>query len=404
MQSPTEQSSWLVFSATLLAGVVAGLQVGKVPPALPLLQSELGISLVTAGWVISVFNLTGASLGFLVGQLTARYGSRRMILCGLVLLLSGAVTGAFATSGSGLIGLRILSGLGFVAVAVAAPRVIVSAVSARHTALALGIWGVYFPAGIALGMLIAPLFLSTIGWRGFWLVNGVIILSVLLFFEVVTRSGKKVVLDEPRPATAEPDPESLLRRPLPWVLFGIFLFYSAQFSSVMSWLPTILVETGDQGLVLASLFGAFAVSGNIIGNLFAAWLLHRKANRVVLLFVAYIGMACGASLVFAGEMAGWLRTLAAFQFAILGGFLPASLFASSAVHARVKADVARINGGLVQGSNLGNLIAPPLVAAVVTTYSGWQFGRLPMLAFFLAGVILVTILWRLESRAGLLFR
>ena len=47
----------------IAAGIVAAVQVSKVPPLITLLQTELGLSLVAAGWLASLFNLTGALFG-----------------------------------------------------------------------------------------------------------------------------------------------------------------------------------------------------------------------------------------------------------------------------------------------------------------------------------------------------
>ena len=39
------------------AGMVAAFHVGKVPPALPSIRAELGVSLQQAGWLLSAINL-----------------------------------------------------------------------------------------------------------------------------------------------------------------------------------------------------------------------------------------------------------------------------------------------------------------------------------------------------------
>ena len=57
------KTSWGIVWMALFAGIVAGLQVGKVPPVLSVLRNELGIDLVTAGWVASLFSGCGALLG-----------------------------------------------------------------------------------------------------------------------------------------------------------------------------------------------------------------------------------------------------------------------------------------------------------------------------------------------------
>jgi len=55
--------SWVI----VLAGVCAALHVGKLPPALPVLQTALDISLVQASFLLSALQIAGMTLGLVVG-------------------------------------------------------------------------------------------------------------------------------------------------------------------------------------------------------------------------------------------------------------------------------------------------------------------------------------------------
>ena len=87
--------------AAALAGVAIAMNVGKVPPALPLLRSALGLSLVQAGWVSSVLSSLAvvAALGF--GLLAGRIGALRMVLGGLGLSAAASLA-ALAVHGEGV--------------------------------------------------------------------------------------------------------------------------------------------------------------------------------------------------------------------------------------------------------------------------------------------------------------
>jgi len=69
--------------AAVAGGVAVGMNVGKVPLALPTLRAELGLSLVQAGWVSSMLTTLAvvAALGF--GLAAGRIGALRMVLAGL---------------------------------------------------------------------------------------------------------------------------------------------------------------------------------------------------------------------------------------------------------------------------------------------------------------------------------
>jgi MFS family permease len=74
--------SWVI----VLAGVCAALHVGKLPPALPVLQATLDISLVQASFLLSALQIAGMTLGLAVGLTADGIGLRRSMLIGLALL------------------------------------------------------------------------------------------------------------------------------------------------------------------------------------------------------------------------------------------------------------------------------------------------------------------------------
>ena len=161
-----ERSRWDIVGLALIAGYIVGLQVGKVPPALPLLEDELGLPRVAAGLVASSFYGVGAVFGVLGGLLTDWLGPMRLIVAGSVVMAIAGLVGGVAESGALLLGTRLVEGFGFLALTVAAPKLIHAATLAGARNFAMGIWGTYMPVGMALSMVIATLMLGSVGWRG----------------------------------------------------------------------------------------------------------------------------------------------------------------------------------------------------------------------------------------------
>ena len=160
LMNSSERAAWLV----VLAGGVAALQVGKLPPALPALQAELGLTLVQSGFLLSMVQLAGMSLAVFMGLLADGMGLRRSMVRGLCLLALASGLGAFATSTAALLALRALEGLGFLLVALPAPALIRRLVPVAQLPGMLGVWGAYMPTGTALALLVGPLFIPAWGW------------------------------------------------------------------------------------------------------------------------------------------------------------------------------------------------------------------------------------------------
>ena len=94
------RTRWDIVSLALAAGYIVGLQVGKVPPALPTLEAELDLSRVVAGLIASSFYGIGAVFGVAGGLLIDRVGARRMIVAGGAVMAFASLAGGFVDSGT----------------------------------------------------------------------------------------------------------------------------------------------------------------------------------------------------------------------------------------------------------------------------------------------------------------
>ena len=76
-------AAWIV----ILAGVSAALHVGKLPPAIPALQADLGLTLVQAGFLLSLVQLGSMALGLVAGLMADGIGLKRCMVAGLWVLV-----------------------------------------------------------------------------------------------------------------------------------------------------------------------------------------------------------------------------------------------------------------------------------------------------------------------------
>ena len=386
---PAAATRWDIVLMALGAGILAGFQVGKVPPALPVLREDLGLDFVTAGWLTSIYYAIGAVVAVAVGLLSDRAGPRRLMLVGAAFLGVGSLMGGLVSGSAWLLVARFVEGFGFVGVTVTAPKLIAAAARPRDYSLAFGIWGAYMPIGMAIAMLVAPALLDAVGWRGFWLVSAAL---VALF---VAALGWSL---HPRRWPAAFDSQALdwsgvratLARAALW-LFGLsFAFYTLQWFAIMTWLPTFLIETQGRSAAGAAVWGALVVAVNALGNFAAAWLMHRRAPRWALIGIAFCAMGGASAGIFLSGTPGELKIVLAFVFSAVGGLLPAAAIAGAAAHAPRAAFVAMASGFVVQGAAIGSLLGPPVMATAVEGLGGWAASWWVMLAVSAAGLGLVA--------------
>jgi len=147
--SPPGHAAWIVFAA----GVCAALHVGKLPPAIAALQQALGMTLLQAGFLLSLVQAAGMAAGIAFGVVADAMGLRRSMLVGLALLAGASALGAVAGGVPMLLALRAVEGFGFLMVVLPAPGLMRRLIAPQRLSVMLGVWGTYMPLGAALGLL-----------------------------------------------------------------------------------------------------------------------------------------------------------------------------------------------------------------------------------------------------------
>ncbi len=379
--------------AALAAGIIAAAYVGKLPPAIPLLRTEFNLSLLAAGWVNSIFNTLSLCAAAFVGVLAGRFGALRFCGAGLATMMLGGALGAAAQDEGLLFASRILEGGGFIAIAVSAPALIVAACAPRERNLALGLWASYLPFGSGLTILLSPLLLGWIGWRGLWLV---IVLLTLVCAAALWRSR-----DSYRAAAASVPTFSgtlqALRQSGPWHLAAGFACYSLMYYALAVWLPTFLMQERGASIAQAALLTALLIGCNAGGNLAGGWLMHRAAPRGHVISLAFLVMAACSCGIFSAALPDALRFSLSILFMLVGGTIPASILSGGQVYVREASQISGIQGLIVQMAQIGPFAGPPLVAAVVSATGDWDAALGVLLAAAACGTVLGQLALRSEQ-------
>jgi MFS family permease len=355
----------------LVAGVAAALHVGKLAPALALLQAELGLTLFAAGVLLSAVQVAGMLGALALGALADTVGPRRSLITGLVLLALASGAGALAPGAAWLLGWRVIEGVGFLLVVLPAPGLLRALVPAAQLPSRLGLWGAYMPLATAMALLLGPAVMAAVGWRGWWLLLALVCAAAAVgVWRVVP------VLPAPQRRAFIAPLRDTLAHGGPWLVGLAFGAYSSQWLAVIGFLPTIYAQAGVGAAAMAVLTAA-AAAANIIGNVASGRLLQRGVAAPVLLGMGFVTMALAALTAFAlpgeGAATAALRYAAVLLFSAVGGLIPGTLFSLALRVAPGEHAVASTVGFMQQWSAAGQFAGPPLVAAVAVAVGGWQF-------------------------------
>ena len=382
----------------IAAGVVAALHVGKLAPALATLQQALGISLLQAGFLLSLVQGAGLSLGLALGALADGLGGRRSLLLGLTTLALASALGGAATSAGALMALRVAEGFGFLLVVLPAPGLLRTLVPPARLSAVLGLWGAYMPLATALALLSGPLFIDWLGWRAWWWVLAALSAAMAWCVAREVPVAPVAPMTPGKPAQGRlAAVRQTLAVPGPWLVAAIFASYSGQWLAVIGFLPTIYTQAGVPSATMG-LLTALAAAANIVGNVASGRLLQRGVAPLTLLLFGFACMAGAAVLAFApGAAPPALRYGAVLVFSGVGGLIPGTLFSLALRVAPGEGSVATTVGWMQQWSAMGQFLGPPAVAWVALRAGGWQWTWVVTGACSVAGLLLTAGLSRLPA-------
>ncbi len=390
-----ERTAWAAVLLAIAAGVLGAAQLGKVHIGLPSIRSSFSLGLFSASWILSALNVVGLFAATPAGTLCARMGNRRAVIAGLATIAAASASGGFSPGLAWLLGTRLVEGVGFVMIVVAAPSLIVEVTSGKDLRIVLAGWSAYMPAGIALAAALAPLVLAHHTWRAVWEIDAAVLLALGALFLFVP--GESAAM-RGRPARASLGKEfrTVVTARGPLLLALIFGMFTLQYLSIMGFLPTLLMErfhlSGEETGLLVSI----ATASNILGNLAAGVLLQRGASRGGMIAWTSFFMIAMTVAMFSAPLPLGAFYLCALAFSCVGGLIPSSVMGAAPYFSPAPSMIGATNGLLVQGSNLGIVLGPPMVSMIATRW-GWNF--VPVVTG-LAALLAAGMAWRLQPSRG----
>jgi MFS family permease len=375
---PTPRSStnaataWVILAVLLLFSIAAPLNQFKVPPIMPLLMDALGLTVSSAGTLMSVFAITGLILALPSGLILQKAGTRLTGTLAGGSLLMGAVLGAISRGTAGLLASRAIEGIGTSLMAVLAPAIIAQWFVAQRRGTAMGIWAAWVPVGTATMLLVAPALSEVAGWRSVWWLGAGYALVVTLLYLVTVRPAPTMLTGPEGPAVVRPGSgitsAQVLRNRDIWLLAASFGASLAATIGLGTYMPTFLNSV--RGLPLGQ--AAFISSLTTLVVIFSAPAGGVLSDRIGSRKKPYLaGLAAAIVLLpLAGLLTGtWLIVLVVV-IGLVVGVIPTNIFAAA-----VEATGDERQGGLAMaiimvGQNAGMLIGP-VIFGLLAEEAGW---------------------------------
>ncbi len=247
-----------------------------VGPVLPELRADLGLSAAAAGALTALPLVAFAAGGLVTPALGRLVGTERSLVLALLVVAAGPAVRAAADALGLFAGTAVLS-LGIGAANVLLPAVVKANLPTRVPLVTSWYAAILTLAAASASGVAEPIAQATTGgWRtaiGCW---GVLALVAALAW---LPSGLRRRSAPPRgSASAASVGGSPWRSPVAWAVAGYFALQSAVFYSVVAWLPTVMIDRGQDATVAGLLLLTYQLMG-FLGGLTVPLLLRGRADQ-----------------------------------------------------------------------------------------------------------------------------
>jgi EmrB/QacA subfamily drug resistance transporter len=169
-----------VLAAAILGSSITFIDGTVVNVALPVLQRELGASVVEAQWIVESYALTLAALILVGGSLGDRLGRRRVFSAGVLLFALASAWCGLAGSTTQLIVARGVQGVG-AALLVPGSLALISANFGKDSrGKAIGTWSGFTAIAAGIGPVLGGWLVESFSWRWIFFINVPLAAAVLL--------------------------------------------------------------------------------------------------------------------------------------------------------------------------------------------------------------------------------
>lgn len=194
----THARRWKILAVLALSLVIVSLDNTVLNVALPSIQRSLGCTARDLQWIVDAYTLVFAGLVLLGGNLGDRFGRKRCLQAGLVLLCVGSVLAVSADTTMTLILARAVMGVGGALIMPATLSITTAVFHGAERGKAIGLWAACAGIGVALGPIAGGWLVEHFWWGSVFLINIPVVAVALL-------SGWRLLPESRDSATAPAD-------------------------------------------------------------------------------------------------------------------------------------------------------------------------------------------------------
>jgi predicted MFS family arabinose efflux permease len=310
-----------IIALILIAQTVANVGPLGIPAIASLIRVDLGLTLAQAGSFLSAYYIGPALVSLPAGTLADRWGVKRMLVLGQLVIAAGLLAASLATSYAAFTLLLVAAGFGYGMLNPTSTKAVMGWAPAAHRATLVGLKQVGLPLGGMLGAALMPALALGLGWRVALVASAALIAAGAVASLVAYRDPPGAGLPPAAPGARGAVASVLTSRDL-WLLAIATAVFAAMQTVWMSYLVLYLQGTVGLSLLAASRLLALAQLGGMTGRVLFGMLSDRLfagRRRLPLVLAGVSSAACTLAIASVGAGASTVGLSAlAFLFGVVG--------------------------------------------------------------------------------------
>jgi MFS transporter, ACS family, hexuronate transporter len=390
---------WVILAIVSLAQLSTALSSQAVAPLAPILQSDLGLSKTQIGIFSSASFAGTCVIALIAGMLTDRYGARKLMSLGQVVVAVFMGGMAFVSSLPVAIAVMFCAGLGCGTVPAGLAKSVTDWFPRSSRGFAMGIKQAAVPVGGMITASTLPVLALALGWRSAIALLGVWIVGASMLTAVVCRDAQVPWASREERPSVLVGMRVVIRNRKIWSLSVVSLLYVSAQLALLTYLALYLDEVvlvnsiPDDGARIIAAGGYLAIcqAGGVFGRVFWGVVSDRLFHGRRISVLAIIGvLSAVALLVFANVDQ---------DFPLF--WLPAIVFCCGATsvgwnglfQATITESVDRRHAGVASGLGLtilqmGTAGGPPLFGLMVDATGSFRVGWFSLALLCICGAIM----------------
>jgi EmrB/QacA subfamily drug resistance transporter len=329
--------------------------------AIPSIVDSIHATLDQVLWVLNAYSLLYAVLLITSGRLGDIYGPRNVFAAGIAIFTAASAVSGFAQDPSQLIVARAVQGIGAAILAPQGLPIMMSLFPVERRGGVFAVYGILAGLAVVAGPTVGGFLVSHYGWRAIFYVNipfGVITLALAFLLIPDLRPGRKHRLD----------------------LLGVLLATAGLFSLIFA---LIEGQRYDWGTVTGWItIPEIAIAGVVLLAVFLIYQWRRQQAEPLLPFAVFKDR----------NFTMMTLVMAAMGFAILGFFLPLTIYMQSVL------GLSALDAGLtIAAQPLAMIVGSSFASTMVQKVNG-KWLLIPGLLLFAAGIAYID--WVAQADSG----